>query len=56
MFGLFRDQNVGPGWVKNDKNGKKDCFYTSHFTHNPVVPKNKILKSYSLQHSNQTKK
>ena len=37
----FRDQNVGPGLVKNGKNG---CFHTSHLiTTNPVFPKTKFL-------------
>ena len=38
------DQNVGPGWVKNDKKG---YFHTSHLTTNPFFPKNKILNSHS---------
>ena len=38
-------QNMGPGWVKNDKKG---CFHTSHLTTNPVFPKNKVLSSHSL--------
>ena len=41
----FLGQNVGPVWVKNDKKG---YFHTSHFTPNPVFPKNKVLNSLSL--------
>ena len=45
IFGLFWDQNVGPGWVKNDKNV---YFHTSHLTPNSVFPKEEVLKSHSL--------
>ena len=30
------------------QNGKKGCFHTSHFTTNPVFPKNKVRNSHSL--------
>ena len=39
------DQNVGPGWVKNRKNGG---FHTSHLPINPVFPKTKVCNSHSL--------
>ena len=45
IFGPFWGQNVGPGWVKNDKNG---YFHTSHLTPNSVFPKKEVLKSHSL--------
>ena len=40
----FWVQNVGPGWVKNDKNG---FFHTSHLSVNLVLLKNKVLNSQS---------
>ena len=45
IFGPFGGQNVGPGWVKNDK---KDYFRTSPLTLNPVFTKKEVLKSNSL--------
>ena len=39
----FWGQNVGPGWVKNDKKG-----YNIQVTPNLVLPKNKVPNSHSL--------
>ena len=45
IFEPFGGQNVGPGWVKNDKKG---YFRTSPLTVNPVFTKKEVLKSNSL--------
>ena len=54
IFSPFLGQNVGRGWVKNDKNG---YFHTSHHTPNSVFPKKEVLKSLvprTLSHGENT--
>ena len=41
----FWGQDIGPGWIKNCRNG---CFHTSHLTINPVFPKTKSSTVNSL--------
>ena len=45
LIWAFQGQNVGAGWVKNDKKG---FLHTSHLSANPVLPKNEALNNHSV--------